>query len=100
MGLYFGQLSMKASKTLPLVNIEFADSASPDALRGFAAVGLVADFRAPSADTLPSMYTVDLMIRREERNFPLVIVIPHSNKRNHTNHRSSNSLLIECDFVN
>ena len=61
MGLYFGQLSIKASKTLPLVNIEFADSASPDALRGFATVGLVAGFRAPSADTLTSMYTVDLI---------------------------------------
>ena len=80
MGLhYFGQLSMKANKTMPLVKIEFADSASPDALRRFAAVGLVNDFRAPSGETLPSMYTVDLMIRRDDRNFP--IVIPHSNKR-------------------
>ena len=71
MGLHFG-------KTLPLVKIEFADSASPDALRRFAAVGLVNDFRAPSGETLPSMYTVDLMIRRDDRNFP--IVIPHSNQ--------------------
>ena len=58
---------MKASKSLPLVKIEFADGVSPDALQRFAVVGLVADFRAPSADKLPSMKTVDLMVRGEAR---------------------------------
>ena len=51
----------KLDKHSPLWRLNFADRASPDALQGFATVGLVAGFRAPSADTLPSMYTVDLI---------------------------------------
>ena len=47
--------------------MNFADGAAPDGFRCPPSVGLVADFRAPSADKLPSMKTVDLMVRGEAR---------------------------------